>query len=313
MDKIPVLISRPFKLILLIFLLCIPISSYSQELLCNISINSQQVEGSNKQVYTTLQTALNEFMNKRTWTNHIYQVNERIECSILITIQEQLGADEFRGTIQVQSRRPIYNSSYNTVMLNYLDQNFNFQYVEYETLELNENTHQSNLTAVLGYYAYLILGLDYDSYSLFGGTDFYTKAERIVNNAQNSNDRGWKPFESRSNKGRYWLIKNILDKRYEPVREFIYRYHRLGLDIMSNKINEGRAEIADALELLQKVYRQKPDPYLHFMNVILEAKTDELVNIFSDGMPDEKTRVYQILSEIDNSNIAKYKKIIGQQ
>jgi len=296
-----------------IALLFFPNLLMAQELRCNISINTQQVQGTNKQVYTTLQTALNEFVNKRVWTRHVYQINERIECSMIITIQDQSGADEFRGTIQVQSRRPVYNSSYNTVMFNYLDQNFNFRYVEYETIELNENTHQSNLAAVIAYYVYVILGLDYDSFSLLGGTEFYTKAERIVNNAQNSADRGWKPFEARANKSRYWLIKNILDKRYEPVREFIYRYHRLGLDIMYNKAPEARNEILDALQLLLGVYRQKPDPYLHFMNVVLEAKADELVNIFSEGLPEEKNRVFQILSEIDNSNLAKYRKITGQQ
>ncbi len=287
--------------------------SHAQELRCNISINTQQIQGSNKQVYITLQSALNEFMNRRTWTNHVYQVNERIECSILITIQEQLGADEFRGTIQIQSRRPVFNSSYNTVMFNYLDQNFNFRYVEYEVIELNENQHQSNLAAVLAYYAYIILGLDYDSFSPLGGTEFFTKAERIVSNAQNSNDKGWKPFEGRANKNRYWLIKNILDKRYEPVREFIYRYHRLGLDMMHKNPNEARTEIIDDLMLLQQVYRQKPDPYLHLLNVVFDAKADELVNIFSEGTPDEKNRVFQILNEIDNANATKYKKIINQQ
>jgi hypothetical protein len=251
-------------------------------------------------------------MNNRAWSNHIYRVSERIECNILINITEQVGADEFRGTIQVQSRRPAYNSSYNTVMLNYLDNNFNFNYVEYQVLELNESSHQSNLTAVLAFYAYVILGLDYDSFSLEGGSDFYAKAEKLVNNAQNSADKGWKPFEAKNNKNRYWLIKNILDKRYEPVREFIYRYHRLGLDLMSSKPNDGRNEVAESLLLLQKVYRDKPDPFLHLMHVIFDAKADELVNFFSEGMPDEKTRVFQILNEIDNANSSKYKKITGQ-
>lgn len=281
----------------------------AQELRCNISINTQQIQGSNKKVFTTLQSALYEFMNNRAWTSHTYAMNERIECNILINIQEQSGADEFRGTLQVQSRRPVYNSSYNTVMLNYLDQNFNFKYIEYEVIELNENTHQSNLASVLAFYAYIILGLDYDSFSNEGGTEFFTKAEKIVTNAQASSDRGWKPFEARNNKNRYWLVKNILDKRYAPLREFNYRYHRLGLDLMESKPTEGRNEIEESLQLLQKVYREKPDPYLHYLNVIFDAKADELVNIFSEALPDEKARVVQLLNEIDNANAAKYNKI----
>lgn len=284
----------------------------SQELKCNISVNTQQIQGTNKKVFQTLNTALYEFMNNRVWTNHTFAVNERIECSILINIQQQISADEFQGTIQVQSRRPVYNSSYNTILLNYLDQNFNFSYVEFEALEFNENTHQSNLTAVLAYYAYLILGLDYDTFSLDGGSEFYTKAEKIVDNAQSSQDKGWKPFEAKNNKNRYWLIKNILDARYEPVREFLYRYHRLGLDLMESKPNDGRSEISEDLLLLQKVFREQPDPFLFFYHIIVDAKADEFVNIFSEAMPDEKTRALQVLNEIDNANSTKYKKLTGQ-
>jgi hypothetical protein len=296
----------------LIILYCSGCYGFAQELKCNISATSQQIEGTNKKIFQTLNTALYEFMNNRSWTNHSFAINERIECNIMINIQEQVSADEFRGTIQVQSRRPVYNSSYTTVMLNYLDQNFNFRYVEFETLEFNENTHQSNLTAVLAYYAYVILGLDYDSFSLEGGTEFFNKAEKIVNNAQNSNDRGWKPFEAKSNKNRYWLIKNILDDRYGGIREFNYRYHRLGLDMMSGKPNEGRAEIAEDLLLLQKIFRNKPDPFMHYYNTVFDAKADEFVNIFSEALPDEKSRVFQILNEIDNANASKYKKLTGQ-
>ena len=170
--KIPSLIS-------IIFLFQIAFQSInSQELKCNISVNSQQIQGTNKKVFTTLQTALYEFMNNKAWTNHTYAMNERIECNILINISDQSGADEFKGSIQIQSRRPVFNSSYNTVMLNYVDNNFNFKYIEYEVLELNENSHQSNLSAVLAFYVYIILGLDYDSFSLEGGSEFFNKAEK---------------------------------------------------------------------------------------------------------------------------------------
>jgi hypothetical protein len=297
-------------LIAYILLACLSMSTlYSQELKCNIQINTQQVQGTNKKVYQTLQTALYEFLNNRAWTNHTYTVNERIDCSIVINIQQQVSADEFSGTLQVQSRRPVFNSSYNTTMLNYIDNNFSFKYVEFEAIELNENTHKSNLTSVLAFYAYIILGLDYDSFSLEGGSEYFTKAEKLVNNAQNSPDKGWKAFEAKNNKNRYWLVKNILDKRYSPIREFSYKYHRLGLDLMSTKPNEARTEISEDLILLQKVFREKPDPFLHYYHVLFDAKSDEFINVFSEAMPDEKNRVFNILNEIDNANATKYKKL----
>ena len=299
-------------IVLLITILIFCINSSSQELKCNIQVSTSQIEGSNKKVFQTLNTALYEFMNNRSWTSLTFGVNERIECNIIITIQTQLSADEFTGNIQIQSRRPVYNSSYNTVLLNYKDDNFNFRYVEFEPLEFNENLHQSNLCAVLAYYAYIIIGLDFDSFSLLGGTEYFDKADKIVGNAQSSTDIGWKPFEAKSNRNRYWLLKNLIDKRYEPVRTFIYRFHRLGLDLMDSKPIDARAEMAEDLVLLQKVYREKPDAFLHLCKVIYDAKADEFVNIFTESMPDEKTRVYQILNEIDNANSNKYKKIIGQ-
>ena len=303
----------PIIVFLISVFLVTPKKLVAQELKCNIQINTQQIQGTNKKVYQTLQSALYEFMNNKAWTSYTFAVNERIECNILINVTEQVSADEFQGTIQVQSRRPIFNSSYNTTMLNYLDQNFNFRYVEFESLEFNENSHQNNLCDVMAFYAYIILGLDYDSFSLVGGSEFFTKAEKIVNNAQSSGDKGWKPYDAKNNKNRYWLVKNILDKQYEPVREFNYKYHRLGLDLMSIKPNEGRSEITDNLLLLQKVFRAKPDPFLHFYHVIFDAKSDEFVNIFTEGSTDEKNRAYQTLNEIDNANAAKYKKIKEQQ
>jgi hypothetical protein len=289
-------------------------SLQAQELKCNIQVSSQKIQGTNKNVFQTLQTSLNEFMNSRTWTSHTFAINERIECSILINVTDQQSADEFTATIQIQSRRPVYNSSYNSLMFNYLDQNFTFKYVEFDPLEFNENSSSdASPVPVLAYYAYIILGLDYDSFALDGGTEFFTKAEKIVNNNQNSSEKGWGPYDGKNNRNRYWLVKNILDSRYEPVREFIYKYHRLGLDLMDNKPTEARNEITDDLGLLQGVYRDKPDPYLFFYSVIMDAKADELVNIFSDALPDEKSRVYQILNEIDNANAVKYKKLTTQQ
>jgi len=280
--------------------------SYSQELRCNIQVNSSQIQGTNKQVFQTLQTAIYEFMNNRAWTNHVYTNEERIECNILINLQSHSG-DEFSGSIQVQSRRPVYNTSYNTTILNFKDDDCKFNYIEFETLEFSESEHRSNLTSLLAYYAYIIIGLDYDSFSMLGGTEYFQKAEQIVNYAQNAPEKGWKAFESRKN--RYWLVENILNDRYKGLRQFIYRYHRLGLDVMDSKEANGRAEIAESLDLLQKIYRQKPDPYLFFYDLIMNAKSDELVNVFSESFMAEADRVYKILVEIDPTRAEKYKKI----
>ncbi len=297
------------RLLLVATLILVIYTTYSQELRCNIQVNSSQIQGTNKQVFQTLQTALYEFMNNTAWTNHVYTNEERIECNILINLQDHSG-DEFKGSIQVQSRRPTYNTSYNTTILNFKDDDFKFNYVEFEPLEFAINEHRSNLTSVLAYYAYIILGLDYDTFSMLGGTEYYQKAEQIVNNAQNAVEKGWKAFENRKN--RYWLIENILNDRYRNVREFLYRYHRLGLDIMESKEATGRTEIAESLELMQKVHRQKPDPYLFFYDLIMSAKSDELINVFSESFMAEADRVYNILVEIDPTRSESYKKIKKQ-
>jgi len=294
---------------ILLILITFPISG--QELKCNVQVVTQQIQGTNKQVFQTLQTAIYEFMNTTVWTNHVYGIDERIECNFLFNITEQLSADEFKGTLQIQSRRPVYHTNYNTVMFNYMDNDIHFRYVEFEPLQFDETQNLSNLTSILAFYAYIILGLDYDSFSYEGGTPFFQKAENIVNNAQNAREVGWKAFESTSHKNRYWLINDILDDKYAPIREFNYRYHRHGLDVMDEKVVEGRAVIAESLENLQKVYREKPDPFMQLLKVILDAKADELVNIFSESFVEEKNRVVTILQEIDPSNQPKYQKIIS--
>jgi len=284
----------------------------AQELKCNIQINSQKISGTNRTVYQTLQTAIYEFMNNTSWTNHVYSIDERIECNIVINLNEQLGSDEYKGTIQVQSRRPVFNTSYNTTTLNFLDNYFDFRYLEFNKLEFSETTHLSNLTSVLAFYAYIILGIDYDSYSLMGGTEYFEKAEKILNNAQNATETGWKAYEG-NRKNRYWMVENILSEKYRPIREVYYRYHRLGLDIMNEKLIEGRAEIVECMATIQKVFRDKPDPYMFYMQLFFDAKNDELVSLFSESFASEKSRVVNILTEIDNANASKYKAIMEQK
>jgi len=298
------------KILLSIFALTLIMPLKSQELRCNVQISSQKVQRTNRQVFETLQSAINEFMNGRAWTNYKFSNNERIECSMLFNIQEYTG-DHFSGTLQIQVRRPVYNSSYNTVLLNYIDSDLEFRYEEFQPLEFSETSHLSNLTSLLAYYAYIILGLDFDSYGLETGTEFFQKAEKVVNNAQNANERGWRAGESTSRRNRYWLINNIMNEEYAPLREFIYVYHREGLDMMYDKIVDARTRIAESLTILQNIYRNRPDPFMHFFQVIMDAKSDEFVNVFQGSMDDEKRRVMALLNQVDPTNGEKYRKIMA--
>lgn len=281
---------------------------FGQELNCRIQVVSQQIQSSNKRIFESMQKDLYEFLNNRKWTDNVFSNDERIECTILINLTEQISADEYKGTMQIQSNRPVFNSNFNSVLLNYKDNDIQFRYVEFQPMEFNENSSVSNLTSLLAYYAYLIIGLDYDSFSPDGGTPFFQKAEKIVTNAQNTTEKGWKSFEGQKN--RYWLIENILNSKYGPVRDFYYRYHRLGMDIMAEKSADGRIEIAEDFKLLQKVFREKPSQFMNYLQVVFDAKSDEFVNVFSESFPDEKIRVNVILKEIDPANSTKYQKII---
>lgn len=295
------------KRIWLLILVCIVARHLqAQELRCNISISAAKIQGANKTVFETMQSDLYEFMNNRKWTDHHYAMDERIECNFFINLDEQLSSDEFKGSIQVQARRPVFNSSYETILLNIKDNDFHVKYVEYQTLEFNETSNKDNLTNILAYYAYIVLGMDYDSFYPEGGTEFFQKAQAIVNNSQSAPQKGWKAFESERN--RYWLVENILNKSYSGFRACTYQYHRLGLDIMSDKAPEGRGVIAESLKSIQKVFRTRPSLYI--LQVFFDAKSDELVNIFSKSFPDERNRVSVILNECDPSNGSKYEKIL---
>lgn len=282
------------------------LAGHSQELRCNVQIISNQIQGTNKQIFKTLQQDIYEFMNNRIWTNQEFQNNERIECKILINMQKRTG-DEFSGNMTVSSRRPVYNSSYNTTMFQFKDNDVRFRYLENEPLEFDINQFESNLTSILAYYAYIVIGIDFDSFSPMGGTPYFQMAQQVVSNAQNARGAGWKAFESRRN--RYWLVENILNSEYGPIREFIYQYHRQGLDKMHDDVAQARSAIFQSLELLQEVHREQPDPYMFFMNLMIEAKSSEFINVFSESPQGQASRAYEILAEIDPSQSEKYKKI----
>ena len=297
------------KYYLIILLISFPGFAKSQELNCNVQVSAQMIQGSNREIFTNMQRDVYEFINNTVWTNHLFSYSERIDCNMLINLTEQISGDEFKGTIQIQLSRPAFNTTYNSTMLNFVDNNFQFKYVEFQTLEFDPSAHRANLISVLAYYVYIILGVDYDSYSLLGGTEFFQMAEKIVTNAQNAPESGWKPYDGSRNRNRYWLVKNILDSEYEGLRQFIYEYDINGLDRMESRIGEARNNMAESLKLIQEVFRKKPDPFMYFLQIIVDSKSDELINIYSEAFPEEKSRVVQILTEIDPANKAKYEKI----
>ena len=300
---------RLLKDIVLSILFMIPGIAFSQELNCNVQISAQKIQGSNREVFENMQRDIYEFMNNTVWTNHVFTYSERIECSVLINLTDQLSADEFTGTIQVQLKRPVFNTTYNSTVLNFIDNSFRFRYVEFQPLEFDPTTYRSSLVSVLAYYTYMILGFDADTFSPEGGTEYFQMAEKIVNNAQNAPEAGWKPYDGSRNRNRYWLVKNTLDKEYEGVRQFLYEYYINGLDKMESKISEARTSIVESLKLVQEVYRKKPDPFMYIVQIVMEAKSDEIVNIFTESFPEEKSRVVQILTEIDPSKKTTYEKI----
>jgi hypothetical protein len=254
-----------------------------------------------------MQTAIYEFMNNTKWTSDKFLNQERIECSMQITINDRPSNDQFSGSIQVQSTRPIFKGSYNSPVFNFNDENFNFRYLEFQQLEFSESGNTSNLTSVLAYYANMILGIDYDTYSPLGGSSYFLKAQAIVNNAQSGSEKGWKAFEGTRN--RYWLTENMLNPVFRPIRQIYYAYHRRGLDIMTEKRDDAVKVIADGIESLKKVHRDKPASLL--MQVFFTAKAEEVVNIFSQAAPDTKIKVKATLDELDPANMNKYEKIMA--
>ena len=280
---------------------------HSQELNCSVQVLSPAFQTStDKKIFTTLQQQIYEFINNRKWTNDVFQQDERIECSLIFSITDKPSSDQYKGTLQVQVRRPIYKSSYNSLLVNILDKNLDFRYVEYQPMEYVENTFTSNLTSMLAYYANVIIGMDYDSFSLEGGTPYFQKAQTIVSNAQSTSEVGWK-FNESSSQNRYWIVENLLNSTFKPLRECVYKYHRTGFDAMSQDLATGRAVVLSSLQLLKKVYDSKPNSYS--LTLFFLAKADEIVNLFTPAELEEKTKVLALVNEIDPANNTKYSKI----
>lgn len=297
------------KITAIIAMLWMCLVGFAQELNCNVQVNSDQIEGSNKSIFNTLQQSVSEFVNNRRWTDMTFAQQERIECNMTLIINS-VSDNLITGVMQVQSRRPVYNTAYTTPLLNFRDEKFAFQYTEFEQLEYQDNVFTSNLTSMLAYYVYLIIGYDMDSYAPMGGTPYFQIAENIVLNAQSasledSEAAGWKSFSD--NRNRYALINNLMDEAFAKYRHFFYTYHRLCLDVMEVNVANARTKIAEELPVIREANRARPSAVA--VIAFLDAKGDELVNIFSPAPQAERETVHEILMDVDPTRNTLYDKL----
>ena len=265
-----------------------------------------------RKIFQTLQSALTNFINSRKWTSDVFQTSEKIQCSFLININEVIGQNLFRGSITVQAARPAYNSTYQCPLVNFIDDNFYFKYQEFQPIEFNENRIQgndplaSNLTAVLAYWVYMILGFDYDSFSLRGGDAFFQKAHNIVNNAPESREiSGWKNFESQRN--RYWLSENLNNNRFALMHDALYSYYRGGMDIFFENESEGRNGVMNCLNFLSTINTENPNSMI--MQFFFQGKSTEIVKIFSKASKEIKDKALNLLLKLDITNARTYNEL----
>ena len=274
----------------------------AQELNCTVKVIAPQIANVEASVFDSMEDGIREFMNGRRWTNDNFDFDELIECTMQITISEAIGTTKFSGSIQVQSNRPVYNSDYKTPMLLVIDGDFEFDWINGTSILFNPGQHRDNLSSTLAFYAYMILGMDYDSFGLESGSDYFLKAQTIVANAQNSGGKGWRASQGKQN--RYWLVENLLSQTFRPVRVCMYNYHRRGFDLLESDLEGARLNIADALIEMRSTNRIRPGSYN--LQVFFLAKSDEIIKLFKPAPEAERVRLLPVLKQMDPGNISKY-------
>lgn len=297
--------------LILMAAVCIAAGARAQELQANVAVVANRLPSTvDHKQFQTLQTALYNFINGRQWSTESFKSNEKIICNFLINISSAGDNNTFQATLTVQAGRPVFNTSYQSPLINFQDESFSFRYVEYQNMDFNDNRvagsepYAANLTAEIAYYCYMILGLDFDTFSLRGGDPYFQKAMNIVNNApEGTNITGWKPFDGIFN--RYWLIENLTNSKYTLVHDAYYSYFRSGLDQLYDKEADGRAAILNALNMMNTVNSE--NPRLMIMQFFFQGKSTELSHIFQKSPADEKARALDLLTKLDVSNINKYK------
>ena len=295
------------KLITLLILTGLWGSTCAQELNCEVTVIAPQIANVDASIFEIMESTIRDFMNDRKWTGDDFTIEERIDCSIQLTINEAVNNTSFVGTMQVQASRPVYNSDYNSPTFLVNDSDVQFTFLQNTILQFTPDQHRDNLSSLLAFYAYMILGTDYDTMALEGGTDHYLKAQIIVSNAQNAAETGWKSSQNQQN--RYWLVENVLSQTFKPLRDCLYHYHRNGFDKFFSTVEEPRMVIAESLYDLEKIHKVRPSSYN--LQLFFMAKADEIVNLFKSSTNlQEKQLIYLTLKKVDPGNISKYEKIM---
>jgi hypothetical protein len=300
-----------FKLFLLALTLLVVHALDAQEIKAKVSVNASRIPSTiDKKAFQTLQTALTNFINTRKWTSDVFQATEKIECNFSLTLTQLIETGVYQATLTIQAARPVYNTSYVSPLVNYQDNDITFKYTEYQPIEFNESNVQgndptaSNLTAVLAYYVYMILGFDYDSFSARGGDPYFQKAQNIVNSAPEARGiTGWKPFDGTRN--RYWLMENLTNSRYSLIHDAMYNYYRNGMDKMYDDINAARRGVLESLQNIENINADVPNSMI--VQFFFQGKSNELVKIFSKANGSDKSRALELLQKLDVSNTALYK------
>lgn len=291
---------------LCLLVLLLPAMLRAQEFNCQVSVIAPQIAQAQTGVFRSMEIAIKEFFNVRRFTNYNYAPTERIDINLLLTINNQPAPDRFEGTLQVIYARPVFGTDYNSPILDLVDDQVQFNFLENTQIEFTPDRFINNLSSLLGFYAYFVLGLDGDTFSPLGGTEFYNQAQQVVNNAQNAGESGWKAFEGQRN--RYWLLDNQLQAVFRPLRELLYDYHRQGMDTMTEDAAAARRKIAASVEKLKTVHQAKPASYN--LQVVFNAKYNELVQLFKPADPGEKTKLFNTLQIIDPGHIGQYQEMM---
>jgi len=275
---------------------------HAQDLNARVQILAPKLANSNNRILDILESSIKDFLNNKRWSTDALLPQERIDCNFVITISDWDGASNFKAEAQIQSNRPVFNSSYSSTLLNISDKDFSFTYSEGQPLDFSEQNYINNLSSLLAFYAYIITGVDYDTFSKFGGTPYFERAQTVLNNAQIAPNSGWKAFENLRN--RFWLIENLTNKSFNPIRESLYVYHRNGLDMMAENQAKGRKAVLSVIPELQKIDKQNQGSILN--QIFFTAKSDEIIKILASAEPQEKLKAYTVLSQIDPANSLKY-------
>jgi len=292
------------KYIVFLLSFAFSLSTFAQDLQCNVQVNSDNIQASNKAIFEDLQNAITQFMNQRKWISDKVQPQEKINCNFVINIKN-LNIDQFAAEVSITSSRPVYGTTYNTPIFNHFDQEWYFQYAQFQSLDFQENANVMQLTTLLAFYANIIIGLDFDTYALEGGSTFYNKALQLRNAAQNTN--GWGPSDGRGNRNKYYVIDQLLDDRYKPLRASLYQYHMIGMDVFKEDNEASRKQIYESLEKIRTVQERLPNSVI--FKIFFNAKRAELINIFSKADAGLQNRAIELLGKLDPSNLTNYEKI----